>query len=150
MPYATIPRMAQKTVVLLEDDLDGGPADETITFALDGVQYEMDLSTANAAALRELLAPYIGAGRRTGGRTTPAARRRITGGGGPARTDPEQLAAIRTWARSRGLNINDRGRIPRHIVEQYNTGSSGAPTQQPPTDTGTQAPSPRRRPRRFG
>jgi hypothetical protein len=133
--------MAQKTVVLLEDDLDGGTADETVTFALDGVQYEMDLSTANAAGLREVLAPYVGAGRRIGGR---AVTRRRVGGGGPARTDREQLAAIRAWARGRGLEVSDRGRIAAHIFEAYNTGTPAAQTEEPAAE----APSPQRRPRK--
>ena len=135
--------MAQKTVVLLEDDLDGGTADETVTFALHGVQYEMDLSTANAAGLRQVLAPYVGAGRRIGGRTVT--RRRV-GGGGPARTNREQLAAIRAWARSRGLEVSDRGRIAAHILEAYNTGVVAPPAEEPLAE----APSPRRRQRKSG
>lgn len=120
--------MAQKTVVLIEDDLDGGQADETVTFTLDGVSYEMDLSAANAAQLREILQPYVAAGRRVGGRVTT--RRR--GSGGPARTDRDQLAAIRAWARGRGLTVNDRGRIPAHIIEQYNAGAgTAAPEPEP-------------------
>ena len=47
--------VAKRTVVVLEDDLDGGPADETVTFALDGVSYEIDLSSSNAGRLRESL-----------------------------------------------------------------------------------------------
>jgi hypothetical protein len=134
------PHMVQKTVVLLEDDLDGGTADETVTFALDGVQYEMDLSTAHAAGLREVLAPYVGVGRRIGGRPVP--RRRV--GGGPARTDREQLAAIRAWARGRGMDVSDRGRIAGHILEAYNTGVSAPPAEEPAAE----APSPLRRPRK--
>ncbi|MFV2121950.1 histone-like nucleoid-structuring protein Lsr2, partial [Streptomyces sp. Act-28] len=61
--------MAQKVQVLLVDDLDGGEADETVTFALDGKTYEIDLTTANADKLRSLLEPYTKSGRRTGGRT---------------------------------------------------------------------------------
>ena len=71
--------MAQKVIVALEDDLTGGPADETIRFTADGTDYEIDLSAKNAAALRTLLAPYIEharkAGRapgRRGGRTSAA------------------------------------------------------------------------------
>jgi hypothetical protein len=75
--------MAQKTVVLLEDDLDGGPAEGTVTFALDGLSYELDLSSANAAQLRDVFSPYRAAGRRVGGRST--ATRRRSGAGGPAK-----------------------------------------------------------------
>ena len=135
------PGMAQKTVVLLSDDIDGGTADETITFALDGVSYEIDLSAANSATLRQAFARYVGAARRTGGRST--VRRRI--GGAPARADREQLAGIRAWARSRGMDVSDRGRIPRQIVEAYHA-SAGVPAEEEPAPV--EAPSPRGRRRR--
>ena len=63
--------MATKTVTELVDDIDGKPADETVSFGLDGVQYEIDLATDNAEALREALAPWAEAARRTGGRRGP-------------------------------------------------------------------------------
>jgi hypothetical protein len=116
--------MAQKTVVLLEDDLDGGVATETVTFSLDGVSYEMDLSEQNAERLRGLFGPYVEAGRRLGGRSTTSTRSRATGA---AKVDPTQLAAIRAWARGRGLEINDRGRIPGRIIEQYNAEATAPP-----------------------
>lgn len=143
--------MAQKTVVLLEDDIDGSEAAETVTFSLDGVGYEVDLSEANASELREILSSYAKHSRRIGGRA--AAPRRS--GGGPARTDKEQLTAIRAWARSRGLEVNERGRIPGHIVEQYHASATAPQTpalqtlappaaEEPPTPTG------RRRARKSG
>lgn len=136
--------MASRTLVLLEDDLDGGTADQTVTFSLDGVSYEIDLSDANAEELRTILAPYVGGARRLNGRGTPRAAARSVDGagdrtpvvpgtivasrraGGPARADRAQLAAIRDWARRRGLDVNDRGRIPAHILDQYNRGSGAA------------------------
>ena len=60
--------MAQKVQVLLVDDLDGGEARETVSFALDGVTYEIDLSEANASKMRDQLAKWIGHARRSGGR----------------------------------------------------------------------------------
>ena len=130
--------MAQKTVVLLEDDLDGGSADETVTFALDGVCYAIDLAAGNAARLRELFAPYVGAGRRVGRENAPL-RQPVAGKGprpgGRARSDPAQLAGIRAWARARGIQVSDRGRIPAHIVEQYNN-----PAVEPPTAAATPTP----------
>jgi hypothetical protein len=105
--------MAQKTVVLLEDDLDGGTADETVGFSLDGVAYEMDLSTDNATALRAVFGPYTAAARRIGGRP-PGTR-----SGTRSRTGRDQLTAIRAWAAQQGIEINKRGRIPAHVVEQY-------------------------------
>jgi hypothetical protein len=106
--------MAQKVQVVLVDDLDGGPADETVTFSLDGASYEIDLTHANAAALRDALAPYVGHGRRVGGgrrTTTRAPRRRNDGPGGPAE--------IREWAKSQGIAVNERGRISAELKAQY-------------------------------
>ncbi|MER7947773.1 Lsr2 family protein [Streptomyces sp. NPDC096079] len=106
--------MAQKVQVLLVDDLDGGEADETVTFALDGKTYEIDLTTANAEKLRGLLEPYTAGGRRTGGRTT--------GGRGKGRavaTGSQDTAKIRAWAKENGMNVNDRGRVPADIKAAY-------------------------------
>ena len=82
--------MAQKVQVLLVDDLDGGEADETVTFALDGKTYEIDLTTANADKLRGLLDPYTKGGRRTGGRAAGGrGKARVAAGGQPGhREDP--------------------------------------------------------------
>jgi hypothetical protein len=103
--------MATKTVTELVDDLDGKPADETVSFGLDGVQYEIDLSAENAEALREALAPYQEAARRTGGRR---------GTGRAVRVASEMdTKAVRAWAASNGIELNGRGRIPGHVVEQY-------------------------------
>ncbi|MET9257984.1 Lsr2 family protein [Streptomyces sp. NPDC048182] len=106
--------MAQKVQVLLVDDLDGGEADETVTFALDGKTYEIDLTTSNADKLRGLLDPYVKGGRRTGGRAA--------GGRGKTRAaapDGGDTAAIRAWAKESGYDVNDRGRIPKPIREAY-------------------------------
>ncbi|MFJ8112752.1 Lsr2 family protein [Streptomyces sp. NPDC096132] len=106
--------MAQKVQVLLVDDLDGGEADETVTFALDGKTYEIDLTTANADQLRGLLEPYVKGGRRTGGRAS--------GGRGKARAasgSSQDTAQIRAWAKENGFEVNDRGRVPATIREAY-------------------------------
>lgn len=112
--------MAQKTVVTLEDDLDGGSADETVTFALDGISYEIDLSAKNAQSLRDALSTYVASGRRTSGRAASAGRtgrtRSSSGGGAGRRVDN---AAIREWARSTGLTVNERGRIPAPVISAY-------------------------------
>jgi Lsr2 len=106
--------VAQKTVVTLVDDLDGGEADETVSFGLDGSTYEIDLSSANAGKLRDALATYVGSARRSS---------RASGAGGgrgrSARRSSNNSAAIRAWAREQGLNVNERGRIPGDIVTQY-------------------------------
>ena len=102
--------MAKKVTITLVDDFDGeGAADETVEFALDGVSYEIDLSTKNAVKLRKDLKQWVDAGRRVGGRR----RGRSTGlGRGRATIDREQSAAIREWARRNGHNVSTRGRIP--------------------------------------
>lgn len=114
--------MATKTVVLLEDDLDGGTADLTVRFSLDGVDYEIDLSVTNAGKLSEILHDYVLAARRVG---APPPARKTLSSGPPPKADPEQLHAIRAWARARGYPVKERGRIPRRIVDEYNSGGTG-------------------------
>lgn len=107
--------MAQKTVTFLVDDLEGGDADETVKFGLDGTEYEIDLKDKNAKALRESLAKFTAAARRVG-----KAGRTVSGRGrGPATADREQNRAIREWAKRKGIKLSDRGRIPGNIIEQY-------------------------------
>jgi Lsr2 len=72
--------MAQRVQTLLIDDLDGGEAEGTIRFGLDGAEYEIDLSAGHADALRRALAPYVSAARRAPG---AAARRPGRAGAGP-------------------------------------------------------------------
>jgi hypothetical protein len=109
--------MAQRIVLI--DDLDQGQADETVKFGLDGVQYEIDLSAKNASKLRDLLAPYVKAGKRLGRAptTTPVRGRRT--GGSAATADRAQNKAIREWARRNNKKISDRGRIPEDIVAEW-------------------------------
>ncbi|MDJ1131988.1 histone-like nucleoid-structuring protein Lsr2 [Streptomyces iconiensis] len=107
--------MAQKVQVLLVDDLDGGEADETVTFALDGKTYEIDLTTANADKLRGALEPYLKSGRRTGGRSARGKGGRAASGGGSS----QDTAKIRAWAKEQGYEVNDRGRVPASIREAY-------------------------------
>lgn len=107
--------MAQKVQVVLVDDLDGGQADETVTFALDGVAYEIDLSHDNAAALRDTLATYVGHARRLGGGARRSAGRARSGAasGGPS------PAAVREWAKSQGIAVNERGRISADLQAKF-------------------------------
>ena len=100
--------------VVLIDDIDGGPADETVTFALDGVTYETDLSAQHAAELREALAGYIAAARRTGGRAV--ARRAARRGGQRAES---KAGEVREWARAQGFQVSERGRVSREVQEAY-------------------------------
>ncbi|HYH26738.1 MAG TPA: Lsr2 family protein [Blastococcus sp.] len=113
--------MARKVQVILSDDLDENlPADETVSFALDGTSYEIDLADQNAKEMRDALARYVSAARKVGrgtGRASGGGRSRATGGGG--RMDREQAGAIRDWARKNGHAVSDRGRIPASVVEAY-------------------------------
>lgn len=105
--------MAQKVEVHLEDDLDGGPADHTLTFALDGKDYEIDLSDANAEKLREALRPFAEAGRKATRSSGPRNTRSRAVGSGP------DTAKIRAWAMENGYEISDRGRIHQTVREAY-------------------------------
>ena len=105
--------MAQKVQVVLVDDIDGGTADETVTFSLDGVSYEIDLTHDNAAHLRDVLAPYVGHGRRIGGPRRASAR------GGARAQDGTNPAVVREWAKSQGIAVNERGRISAELRAKY-------------------------------
>ncbi len=104
--------MVQKVSVVLEDDLTGGPAEQTVRFAFDGTDYEIDLNAKNAATFSKQLAPYLEHARRAG---RPQARR-------PGRTASgrQRSGDIRAWAKEHGLAVSERGRIPTSVVEQYN------------------------------
>jgi hypothetical protein len=104
--------VAKKVTVTLVDDYDGkSKADETVFFSLDGVDYEIDLSLKNAGKLRASLDPYTDKARKLG-RTV----RKTTG---RARSNAEQTAVIREWARQQGYEVSARGRIPAEIVQEY-------------------------------
>ncbi len=106
--------MAQKIQTLFIDDLDGGEAAGTVSFALDGADYEIDLSEAHAGELRAILTRYAGAGRKVTGITRRPARRR----GGTA-VDGLSTTEIRDWAKANGLEVKDRGRIPAEVVAGF-------------------------------
>ncbi|GIG88531.1 histone-like nucleoid-structuring protein Lsr2 [Plantactinospora endophytica] len=110
--------MAKQVIHKLVDDLDGGDADETVKFSLDGVQYEIDLSTKNAGKLRDLFAPYTASGTKVG-RGAVVVGGRAARNRGSATADREQNKAIRAWAKKEGREISDRGRIPQEIVDEY-------------------------------
>ncbi len=113
--------MAQKVTVSLVDDLDGSTAGETVEFGLDGAFYEIDLSEDNAERLRDALAEYVEHARRSGGRKRAGGRVAVAGRAPrTASADREQNQAIREWARKQGMNVSDRGRIPKEVSEAYN------------------------------
>lgn len=106
--------VAQRVQIILEDDFDGGEADETVSFALDGAEYEIDLSTDNAADLRNALAPWLGHARKVGGRrrSRPASRSSANDSGG-------STSDMRAWAVANGMEVSSRGRISGEVREAY-------------------------------
>ena len=115
--------MAQQVNVKFVDDLDGSDAAGTVSFAIDGRAYEIDLSDDNAARLRDSLASFLGAARKSGGTGVAAGRRtqKMTASSGPRSQplDREQTAAIRAWARQNGHEVSDRGRISKTVVDAF-------------------------------
>lgn len=109
--------MAQKVNIVLVDDLDGAEATETVSFGLDGASYEIDLSDANAAALREALSGYVGHARKAsaGGSRRSGSRR---SGGGSANAS-SNTRAVREWARENGYEVSERGRISADVQQAY-------------------------------
>ncbi len=105
--------MAQRVHIVLEDDLDGSPATETVSFALDGRAYEIDLNDKNAAKLRDALAPYVGVARSAGSTARSGGRRSKVTSLGPSARE------IRDWARSNGHKVPDRGRIPAEVRSAF-------------------------------
>jgi nucleoid-associated protein Lsr2 len=107
--------VAQKIQTLLIDDIDGSEAEATLRFGLDGASYEIDLSAAHAAELRDALARFITAGRkvpRAGSRPSAQGARGAAGG-------VADMTEVREWARSKGIEVKDRGRVPAGIVARY-------------------------------
>lgn len=105
--------MAQRVQIILEDDFDGGNADETVSFGLDGTDYEIDLSEKNASNLRDAISPWLGHARKTGGR-----RKR---GSAPAKSTgtSSSTSDIRAWAQAQGHEVSSRGRVSSDIREAY-------------------------------
>lgn len=111
--------MAQKVQVTLVDDLDGSSADETLTFGLDGVLYEIDLSKGNAKKFRDSLTAYVGAARRSSRASRVGRPRGRAGRGRAAAGSQAPTSDIRAWARSKGIKVNERGRIAAEVVAKY-------------------------------
>jgi hypothetical protein len=102
--------MVTRTVIELLDDMTGQAADETVSFGLDGVDYEIDMTKKNAAALRKALGPWQDHARRVGGRRSPVMQHVAAG---------VDNRAVRAWASSNGIELSERGRIPGAVIEQY-------------------------------
>ena len=112
--------VAQKVQTLFVDDINGSDADGTIRFGLDGTDYEIDLNTENAQALRDALARYISAARRAGGST-----RRQVGSGRKAPASGVNTTAVRVWAKAQGLEVKDRGRVPAELMVKFQAAAAG-------------------------
>jgi hypothetical protein len=106
--------MARRTSVTLQDDLDGGPAEETLRFGISGAEYEIDLSSKNAARLRSQLAPFIEHARKAGKMPRRAVR---------TAASRRRSREIRAWAQARGIELSERGRIPASVAAQYEAAS---------------------------
>jgi hypothetical protein len=106
--------MAQKVQTLFIDDIDGGDAEGTVHFALDGTNYEIDLNEAHNTALRAALSTYIEHARKV-----PGAVRRGPRGTGRRSASAVDTVKVREWAKEKGLDIKDRGRVPAGVIEKY-------------------------------
>ena len=116
--------MAQKVITEFIDDIDGSPAERTFTFAVDGTNYEIDLSTENIAEFKSAIGGFIESARKVkGGSNGRRTRSTWTNGG---RRSREQTQAVREWARQHGHNISNRGRIPSSIQQAFDQAHTAA------------------------
>ena len=106
--------MAQKIQTLFVDDLDGSEAEGTVRFGLDGTEYEIDLNAKHAKELRNALARYAAAGRRSGASTRRPAR-----SGRKAQPNAPNTTEVREWAKAQGIDVKDRGRVPAELVVKF-------------------------------
>ena len=127
-------------LVLRIDDLDGATADETVAFTLDGKQFEIDLNAANAATLRDKLAPFVSAARTAGGNRRAQRRDAATAAGSTEARRHNQ--AVRVWARENGYSVSARGRIPAEVVEAYRDHDSNTSPSAPEKAAPTKRPQP--------
>lgn len=106
--------MVHKVQTLFIDDLDGSAAEATVRFGLDGTEYEIDLNAGNARALRDALARYVEVARRSPGSAVrrPVRARKPAAHGGNS-------TEVRDWAKSQGIDVKDRGRIPAELVVKF-------------------------------
>ena len=108
--------MAKKVVVQLVDDIDQKPIDdggEHITFAVDGVDYEIDLGAKNAREFHRKLDYYIEFATKVGGRRSTRSA--------TTKRDPDRTKAVREWAKSNGHAVSARGRIPSEVQHAYDS-----------------------------
>ncbi|GAA2631401.1 Lsr2 family protein [Dactylosporangium fulvum] len=114
--------MARRVIQEVVDDIDGKPADETVSFGIDGVDYEIDLTAAHASELREAFGPFVAAGKKLGRRgaaAAPGRAGRTAAPQGPTRGDRDRNRAIREWAQRNGIEISERGRLAQDVIDRY-------------------------------
>ena len=117
--------MAQKVKIILEDDINGGTADETVRFGLDGKFYEIDLSARNATRFREAIRPFADKARRVQeGKGAKGKKRSVTAQGG------RDNAKIRAWAQKNGYEVAERGRIHQHVIDAYYAAQKASSTAE--------------------
>jgi hypothetical protein len=109
--------VAQKIQTLFIDDIDGSEAEGTVRFGLDGAEYEIDLNAKHANALRKALAQYVEAARRSSG-SGSGARRPVRGGRRPSASGLNSTE-VRDWAKSQGMDVKDRGRVPAELIVKF-------------------------------
>ena len=109
--------MAQKIQTLFIDDIDGGAAEGTVRFALDGTEYEIDLNAKHSEELRSAIGKYVTHARKVGGGARRAGR--AAGRAGRGTGSALNTTEIRNWAREQGYDIKDRGRVPADLVAKY-------------------------------
>ena len=109
--------MAQKIQTLFIDDIDGGAAEGTVRFALDGTEYEIDLNAKHSEELRSAIGKYVTHARKVGGGARRAGR--AAGRAGRGTGSALNTTEIRNWAREQGSDIKDRGRVPADLVAKY-------------------------------
>ena len=114
-------RRGETTVTQITDDLDGSKDATELAFSFDGVDYTIDLSKKNAAAMTKALKPYIDAATKVSGRGNRARRTKTSRTTAPRK----DLATVREWARGQGIEVSDRGRVPASVVEQYDAAHQG-------------------------
>lgn len=112
--------MAKKVNVTFVDDLDGeSNADETVFFSIDHKDYEIDLSSENAAELRESLEKFVSAGRRVSGGSGRGSKRGTSTASAGGASDKDETKQARLWAVDNGIAVNERGRISADVLEKF-------------------------------
>jgi hypothetical protein len=118
--------MAQKVITEFIDDIDGSPAERTFTFAVDGTNYEIDLSAENIAEFKSAIGGFIESARKVKGSRSSNDRRTRNAGADGGRPSREQTRVVRAWARQHGHNISNRGRIPASIQQAFDQSHAAA------------------------